>query len=284
MRRSRNEPGGNDAFGIDPERGYAAERQPGAAGPTPAPGGGVDDWKRQALADFRLWLEELDEPPGAAQPDPDAASCDLRDLFAEFAALRQEVRLQNREQSRASRELADAAARCGEADRVLEARGEELAAFEIRVARAAENRCLRPVLDLRDALVRGRGAATRLRKAGSKAASKVGRRGKGGKRRCKRARKLVRRMQPGMAGVVEGYELAIRRCDRLLAQFGVRAVTAVGVRFDARTMHAVDTRRVKQRENGIVVEEYVGGFVRDGAVLRLAEVAVNRLRAAEEAD
>ena len=59
---------------------------------------------------------------------------------------------------------------------------------------------------------------------------------------------------------------------------------AVGVRFDARTMHAVDTRRVKQQAEGVVVEEYVGGFVRDGAVLRLAEVAVNRLSAAEAAE
>jgi molecular chaperone GrpE (heat shock protein) len=88
-------------------------------------------------------------------------------------------------------------------------------------------------------------------------------------------------MQPGIAGVIEGYELAIRRCDRMLAQFGVHAVPTVAARFDARTMHAVETRRVADREDGVVVDEFVSGFVRDGEVLRLAEVAVNRVQGGE---
>ena len=287
MSPSEGKPAGTGAFkiaalGIEPDRMHAAETGPEAAGVGPEVRSGGDGWKQQALADFKLWLEELDEPAGAAEPDADAASCDLRDLFAEFAALRQEVHLQNREQSRARRELAGAAARYGEADQVLEARAEELAAFETRVARAAENGCLLAVLEVRDALVRGRTAAARLRKAPNKS----GKSGKGSKsgRGGKGARKRLRRMQRGVAGVIEGYELAVRRCDRTLARFGVRAVPAVGGRFDARTMHAVDARRVKKQQNGIVVEEYVGGFVRDGAVLRLAEVAVNRLRAAGGAD
>ena len=230
---------------------------------------GHGDWKRQALEQFTQWLDELNAAPEAAveqEPDPGPAPCDLHTLFAELAALRQEVRLQNREQSRAGRELASAAARYEAMDRVLERRDEELASFEQRVARTAENRCLLPVLDLRDALVRGRDAALRLRSTGTK----------GRKRRRKGARKLWRRMQPGIAGVIEGYELAIRRCDRMLAQLGVHGVRALGARFDARTMHALETRRVKQQEEGVVVEEYVSGFVRDGAVLRLAEVAVGR--------
>lgn len=237
---------------------------------------GHGDWKRQALEQFAQWLDELDAAPGVAaeqEPDPGTAPCDLHTLFAELAALRQEVRLQNREQSRAGRELASAAARYEAIDRVLERRDEELAAFEHRVSRTAENRCLLPVLELRDALVRGRDAALRLRNAGTK----------GRKRRRKGARKLWRRMEPGIAGVIEGYELAIRRCDRMLAQFAVHGVRTVGARFDARTMHAVEARRVKQQEEGVVVEEYVSGFVRDGAVLRLAEVAVNRLQGAEGA-
>ena len=151
---------------------------------------------------------------------------------------------------------------------MMQRRDEELGAFEIRISRAAEDRCLLPVLELRDALVRGRDAARRLRQPGNK------------KVRRKSARKLLRRMEPGIAGVIEGYELAIRRCDRLLSQFGVHALRAVGAPFDARTMHAVETRRVKQSAEGVVVEEYVSGYVREGAVLRLAEVAVNRLHGA----
>ena len=272
MKSAANDSGAVARAGKTPVRTIAAEAKPGLAKAAQEVGGA--DWKQQALAEFKQWLDELAVAPPEAEQEPDqgAAPCDLRDLFAELAALRQEVRLQNREQSRAGRELASAAARYDEANRVVEARDQELAAFEDRVARAAENRCLLPVLDLRDALVRGRDAAARLRKAGNK--------GRKGPR--KGARKLLRRMQPGIAGVIEGYELAIRRCDRMLAQFGVHAVPTVGARFDARTMHAVDTRRVKQQAEGGVVEEYIGGFVRDGAVLRLAEVAVNRLQGAEE--
>ncbi len=226
----------------------------------------ADDWKDRALDDFRQWLDELDEiPPAVADQEP--PSCDLHDLFAELAALRQEVRLQNREQSRAGRELANAAARYDAIDRTTRRRDEELAALERRVSRAAEDRCLLSVLDLRDALVRGREAARKLRKAGKKAG-----------RKRKRPRKPLRRLQPAIAGVVDGYELALRRCDRTLARFGVRGVPAVGVRFDARTMHAVETRRVADREDGVVVDEFVSGFVRDGEVLRLAEVAVNRVQ------
>ena len=180
------------------------------------------------------------------------------------------MRLQNREQSRAGRELANAAARYDAIDRTTRRRDEELAELERRVSRAAEDRCLLSVLDLRDALVRGREAARRLRKEGKKA---------GGKKTL--PRKPFRRLQPAIAGVVDGYELALRRCDRTLSRFGVRGVTAVGGRFDARTMHAVETRRVADREDGVVVDEFVSGFVRDGEVLRLAEVAVNRVQGGE---
>lgn len=226
-------------------------------------------WKERALDDFRRWLDELEEiPPAGAEAE--TASCDLHDLFAELAALRQEVRLQNREQSRAGRELANAAARYDAIDRTTQRRDEELEALERRVSRAAEDRCLLSMLDLRDALVRGREAARKLRKVGKKAG-----------RKKTLPRKPFRRLQPAIAGVVDGYELALRRCDRTLAQYGANGVPAVGLRFDARTMHAVETRRVADREDGVVVDEFVSGFVRDGEVLRLAEVAVNRVQGAQ---
>ena len=253
-------------------------------------------WKERALEDFRQWLDELEEIPPAAEGEP--PSCDLHDLFSELAALRQEVRLQNREQSRAGRELANAAARYDATDRTARRRDEELDALERRVSRAAEDRCLLSVLDLRDALVRGREAARTLRKAGKKAGKtaakksagkksagkkSAGKKSAGKKAGRKRAlrRKPFRRLQPAIAGVVDGYELALRRCDRTLARFGVHGVPAVGLRFDARTMHAVETRRAADREDGVVVDELVSGFVRDGEVLRLAEVVVNRVQGAE---
>lgn len=224
------------------------------------------DWKERALEDFRAWLDDL---PGAADDADEGEDAeggageprevDLRDLFAEFAALRQEVRLQNREQSRASRELAKAAESCDTASRLVRRREDDLAAFEKRVVAEAENRCLRSVLEVHDALVRGRDAAMALRE----------RRG------------LFGRPVRGVGGVVEGYELALRRFERMLARFGVRRTQSTGRPFDSRIMHAMEVRRVEQAEDGVVVEELLGGFTRDGDVLRLADVAVNRLHPQE---
>ena len=216
------------------------------------------DWKQQALEDFRQWLDAAGEEP--AEPDePEAADCDLRDLFAELAALRQEVRLQNREQARAGRELAAAAERYQKAARQAERGDETPTALEERVSRTAEDRCLAATLEVRDALVRGRGAAVRLRDRP----------------------RLFRRPPRGVAGIVEGYDLAIRRFDRMLSRFDVRRVEAMGRPFDGRVMHAVEARRVDRMGDGLVVEELRSGFVRHDDVLRLADVAVNRRQGQE---
>ena len=214
------------------------------------PGG---DWKQRALDDFRQWLDAAGEEP-AEHGEPDAGDCDLRDLFAEFAALRQEIRLQNREQARAGRELAAAAERYDAAANRAERCDETLAAFEQCVSRMAEDRCLLETLEVRDALVRGRDAAVRLRDRP----------------------RLFTRPPRGAAGVVQGYELAISRFDRMLSRFDVRPVQTAGRPFDSRVMHAVEARRVDRIGDGVVVEELRSGFVRHDDVLRLADVAVNR--------
>ena len=216
------------------------------------------DWKRQALEDFRQWLDAVGEDvPESEQPEE--ADCDLRDLFAEFAALRQEIRVQNREQAKAGRELAAATALYETAAGRTERSDETLAALEKRVSRTAEDRCLGQTLEVRDALVRGRDAAVGLRDRP----------------------RLFRRPPRGVAGVVEGYELAIRRFDTMLARFDVRRVETVGQPFDGRVMHAVEARRVERIGDGLVVDELRTGFVRHDDVLRLADVAVNRRHAQE---
>ena len=216
------------------------------------------DWKQSVLEDFGRWLDEAVEAApdsGNDAGDRESPECDLRDLFAELAALRQEIRLQNREQSRAGRELAKAVDGYDTATRLIRRREDDLDAFETRIVREAESRCLRSVLEVRDALVRGREAALELR-------DRTG---------------LFRRPPRGIAGVVEGYELALRRFDRMLSRFGVRRLQTTGHPFDSRIMHALEIRRVERAEDGVVVEELLGGFTRDGEVLRLADVAVNRL-------
>jgi molecular chaperone GrpE (heat shock protein) len=218
-----------------------------------------DEWKQEVMADFRQWLEDLsdEDPP---EEEGTSAGGDRRDLFAEFAALRQEIRLQNREQAKAVRELEKAGEVYAAATDLLETRQEDLAGFEERIQRTSERGCLVPFLDVRDALVRGREAVDRLRQK----------------------RGLLRRVPPGVESVVEGYELAIRRFDRALSQFGVDLVQTVGARFDARTMNAVEARRIIEVEDGVVVEEFLSGFKRGDEVLRPAEVAVNRCQKTQE--
>ena len=213
----------------------------------------LEHWKRQALEDFRRWLDALADPPPPDGGD-ESEGCDLRDLFGELAALRQETRLRNREQSKASRELASAAAGYEAAVLAAERRDEDLADLERRVSRAAEDRVLRAAFEVRDALMRGREATRQLRD------------------RTRLAWLSSRRI----AGIAEGYEQALRRFDRMLAGFGVRIVPAVGEPFDSRTMHAVVARRDGQARDGVVVEELRSGFTREGEVLRLADVAVSR--------
>ncbi len=214
-------------------------------------------WKERALADFREWLDDMASLPEDDRESeaPEPPEPDLWVLFAEFAALRQEVRLQNREQSRAGRELAKAADGYETATRLIQRREDDLAAFEKRIVGEAENRCLRSMLEVRDALVRGRQAAIQMRERP----------------------RLFRRPPRGIAGIVEGYELALRRFDRMLSGFGVERVKTTGHPFDSRTMHAVEMRKTGQAGDGVVVEELLSGFTRDGDVLRLADVAVNRL-------
>ena len=216
-------------------------------------------WKKRVLEDFQRWLETQPETP-APSTRPASEECDLHTLFSELAALRQEIRLQSREQARLARELAQAGERYDTAVGVSGQREEELSAFEERIRREAERPCLLSFLEVRDALVRGRGAALKLAVPG-------------GHRQP---------VWPGVEGIVEGYEMIIERCDRALASSGVEVLHSVGKPFDGRWMHALQTRKVEGTADQQVVEELRCGFAWHGEVLRAAEVVVNRAARTED--
>jgi molecular chaperone GrpE (heat shock protein) len=219
----------------------------------------MNDWKSQALQDFKAWLEDLPDDAaagdGASEPE-----CDWHTLFAEFTSLRQEIRLQNREQARVVRDL-EKMADVGQASLDLFRRHTgELSGLEERSHQAAQRQCILPFLDVRDSLVRGRDAATQA--AGS--------------------RRLFWRPPPGIEGVIQGYEMAIQRFDRALAVAGVQVISTVGRGFDAQLMRAVETRQVAGVADGVVMEEFLSGFVRGDEVLRPADVVVNRRQGADK--
>lgn len=224
-----------------------------------------DQWKLQVIEDFARWLArvpdhlvDLDE--AQAGHEETSGGVDQHAFYSELAALRQEIRLQNREQARRSRELQKAGEACNASIELLKSRSEELAAFEERIRWKAELRCLLPFLEIRDALERGRNAAAAVARADG----------------------WWRRPGVGIEGIVQGYELALERFDRALNLLGVQRIPTVGHRFDPHTMTAVEARCLPEAEAGAVIEEFLSGFVREGEVIRAAEVVVNRSPAAEE--
>ncbi len=210
------------------------------------------EWKQQVLSDFNVWLTDLpDEPPEAADLSPEA--CDLYTLLMEFTALRQEIRLQNREQHRSISDVRELIEQCAKAADLFRDRTEQLPLLEERIRCSAEKKVILPFLDVREALVRGLEAA----------------------RGVARRKNLFTRMPAGIEGVIEGYEMALRRFDRVLSQVDVRPLEAVGRPFDAAVMRAVDRRWDADRAAGLVLEELRSGFMRKDEVLRIAEVVVN---------
>lgn len=239
-------------------------------------------WKVAVLADFARWLEDLDEAKDLDTADGEDGGplagldpgCDLHTLLTEMAALRQEVRLQTREQARALRHvegereaLAAAVARLDEQAMALQrereaARQEQAGTRALledagrRSYQAGVRDGLVPMLDVRDALERGRRATARV----------------AGRRRWLRP--------VGLEEVTAGYEMALARFDRALTALGVAPVPRVGAAFDPRTMVAAAVRHEPGVADGVVVEVLCTGFVGEGEqVLRPAQVVVNRTAA-----
>jgi len=121
------------------------------------------------------------------------------------------------------------------------------------IRRSSEERTAAYFLDLRDALQRGLTASGRVASA----------------------RSLFRLPPKGIEGIVEGYQLALRRFDRALAHLEIRPVETVGRTFDPALMQAVDRRFEAAMAQDEVLEEVAGGFVRNGQVIRTARVIVN---------
>ena len=216
----------------------------------------VYDWKEKAFEDFSAWLSALPEKPATEKlttGEPATMdSCDLFTLLSEFTALRQEIRIQNREQDKTLSTLTGFIEAFQETSNLFKDRTRALSELEENIRKSSEKRTVLPFLEVRDALVRGLGASTAI------AASKS----------------FFRPAPRGIEGVVEGYEMALRRMDRALTSVNVMPVETVGKRFDSKTMKAVDKRSASGLENGMIVEELLTGFVRGQEVLRTAEVVV----------
>lgn len=85
------------------------------------------------------------------------------------------------------------------------------------------------------------------------------------------------RFAPLLAGLGDGYSMSLRRIERLLPQYDLEAIPAVGEPFDPEFMEAVEVvDRPIGLASGVVVEELRRGYLRSGRVFRYALVKVAR--------
>ena len=214
--------------------------------------GDLSDWKKNAMKDFKFWLEDLPDISSDGQ-ETAPESVDLFTLLSEFSALRQEIKMQNREQNKSLQTLESNINLYRDAANLFNEKARELPELEERIRTAAEKRAVMPFLDMRDALIRGLKAS----------------------RKIANAKSIFKSAPKGIEGIAEGYEMAIRRFESALELAGIQPVEAVGMPFDPKTMKAVDKQTVPDKDKGLVVDEHLSGFIRKDEILRFAEVVVN---------
>lgn len=214
----------------------------------------MQPWKAKVLEDFQAWLSEMPEQaPGALSVTPD--TCDLYTLFSEFTALKQEIKMQNREQHRTLKALNQITAMTdayGEFMDHFNEKTKQIAALEHNIRVETEKRTVLYFLDIRDSLVRGRAACPA-------SASKKG---------------FFQRTPKNMDNIRDGYDMAIRKFDASLALLDIQPIASTGAVFDPMTMKALESRAVAGMEKGTVVETVSGGFKRGDEILRYAQVIV----------
>lgn len=229
---------------------------------------GLDEaLKARLIEQFSRYLDGAGDVP---KPEPGAGEAsDLYTVFVEMAALRNETRA-------GSRLVKEAFDQFREVFQTLQS-GQSTLEQELQRARDREREqektLLRPLLldllDLRDRLAAG------LRPACPPPVPWYGR-----WRRPAAQPEPWRRAEPWQ----EGLRMTLRRLDQLLHDRRVTPIEMLGRRFDPRVGRVVATRDEAGVEAGVVVEEVRAGFLWGDAVLRSAEVIVNKPASGGESD
>lgn len=214
----------------------------------------LQPWKTKVLEDFKTWLSEVpDQAPSALSVTPD--TCDLYTLLSEFTALKQEIKMQNREQHRTLKALNQITAMTDAYGEVMDHFNEktrQIAHLEHNIRMETEKRTVSYFLDIRDSLVRGKAACP----------APVSKKG------------FFQRTPKNMDNIHEGYDMAIRKFDASLALLDIQPIVSTGAVFDPKVMKALESRAVEGMEKGTVVETVSGGFKRGDEILRYAQVIV----------
>lgn len=211
--------------------------------------------KDDLTARFRAYLDQQDAASAGEAGHAVADAPDLFSLLSELAALKNEVKLESRQVKAALDEFHGLFASLEAANKRAE-QDQQRRREQERASRARERKdLLLELLDLRDRLQAGQGAAAGYRPSGL-----FGR----------------RQGRAFAATMAEGLAMNLRRLDEILARRGVEPLPALGRAFDPHRMHAAELASDPQRRVGEVLAELRPGFLLDGELLRSAEVVVNR--------
>lgn len=209
--------------------------------------------RERLIAEFRALL---DTPQAEFLAEPDDP-VDLHTLLSELAALKSEVRLEARQFKNGLDELRGVVSPLRETNErlllELDHAREQLAA----AGRQAERQILLEVLDLRDRIDAGFGSSAAHRPT-------------------LWARLFTRSEVRFARHLGEGLKLTLDRVDRLLDKYRVKPLEVLNQPLDPHCMNAVGTQSKPQQNDGMVVAEQRRGYLRDGELLRCAEVIVNK--------
>ncbi len=215
----------------------------------------MEEAKRTALlAQFATYLDQLPDTPVEEPP------VDLHSLFIELAALKNEVRLESRQVKGAVEGFKELLGLVEEQNRRLE---RELSACQDdrhSDAEQVQRPLLLTLIDLRDRLEEGLALIHQHRPHGLAARFKA----------CA-GRELAL-----LDGLAQGQAITLRRLDQQLAEYGIEPIQAKGQQVDPHTMRVVAVEHEPTRAAGEVLKELRKGFLREGRLLRGAEVIANR--------
>ncbi len=212
--------------------------------------------KQQMLAQFSDYLDTLPvEPDDASQTAP--SEVDLFSLFTELAALKTEVKIESRQVKSAIEEFQGLTELLQNNNTQLSNELADRRQQQQLDQQKIEKPFLLALLDMRDRFEAGL-MQSQVYQPGW----------------------LARRdtvTQQHIESLHQAMEISLRRLDVLLDRYSVKPIIAVGMPLDPHFMQVSATANSPDTDDGIVMLETRKGYLRDGQLLRLAEVTVNKI-------
>lgn len=221
----------------------------------------LSDWKDDARRDFEAWLATIEEIPSADDEPTDdepTEAPDLYSFYAQFAAANTETRKSSRRTAEAMSQWGETLARFEAGLQPLREAVTQLAAVQPKQGRMSRAHCL-ILIELLDRI-------RRLTRAfETPPAPKRSWWGSNDD-----AWRSAWRAQH------QALEILVSHLDGWLEREGVTRLNIAGKTFDPNVMIAVAAEIDPTQPSQIVLEEMTAGYLRDGELLRVAQVKVSR--------